>query len=89
MIDKANFYKLPETEQKKELENLWANTSEDVESFANNLVEEIKYSNTPFVLGILRPRIYLPSTLAEDDQADFVIAHEKAHIKRHDHWWKP
>ncbi len=52
MIDKANFYKLPETEQKKELENLWVNTSEDVESFANNLVEEIKYSNTPFVLGI-------------------------------------
>ena len=47
------------------------------------------YIDTPFVLGILRPRIYLPSTLAEDDKADFVIAHEKAHIRRHDHWWKP
>lgn len=47
------------------------------------------YIDTPFVLGILRPRIYLPSTLAEDDKADFVIAHEKAHIRRHDHLWKP
>jgi len=47
------------------------------------------YIDTPFVLGIFRPRIYLPSVLAEDDKADFVIAHEKAHIKRHDHWWKP
>jgi len=47
------------------------------------------YIDTPFVLGVLHPRIYLPSTLAEDDKADFVIAHEKAHIKRHDHWWKP
>ena len=47
------------------------------------------YIDTPFVLGILRPRIYLPSTLAEDDKADFVIAHEKAHIRRRDHWWKP
>lgn len=47
------------------------------------------YIDTPFVLGILRPRIYLPSTLAEDDKADFVIAHEKAHIRRRDHLWKP
>ena len=47
------------------------------------------YIDTPFVLGILCPRIYLPSTLAEDDKADFVIAHEKAHIRRRDHWWKP
>lgn len=47
------------------------------------------YIDTPFVLGIVRPRIYLPSSLAEDDKADFVIAHEKAHIKRRDHWWKP
>ena len=47
------------------------------------------YIDTPFVLGIVRPRIYLPSALAEDDKACFVIAHEKAHIKRRDHWWKP
>lgn len=47
------------------------------------------YIDTPFVFGIVRPRIYLPSALAEDDKTDFVIAHEKAHIRRRDHWWKP
>ena len=47
------------------------------------------YIDMPFVLGIFRPRIYLPSALLEDDKAGFVIAHEKAHIRRRDHWWKP
>ena len=47
------------------------------------------YIDTPFVLGVFCPRIYLPSSLAEDDKAEFVIAHEKAHIRRRDHWWKP
>ena len=45
--------------------------------------------DTPFVLGIIKPRIYLPSVLAGDDKAEYVIAHEEAHIKRRDHWWKP
>ena len=43
---------------------------------------------TPFVLGIFRPRIYLPFQIAEGDLAH-VIAHEQAHICRKDHWWKP
>ena len=43
---------------------------------------------SPFILGILRPRIYLPSDLEGRDR-DFVIAHEQAHLKRRDHWWKP
>ncbi len=47
------------------------------------------YIETPFVLGIVRPRIYLPSVFAEDEKAFLVVAHEKAHIRRHDHWWKP
>ena len=47
------------------------------------------YIDTPFVLGVFRPSIYLPSALAEDDKGEFVIAHEKAHIRRRDHWWKP
>ena len=47
------------------------------------------YIDMPFVLGIFCPRIYLPSALLEDDKAGFVIAHEKAHIRRRDHWWKP
>lgn len=45
--------------------------------------------DTPFVLGIVKPRIYLPSVLAGDNKAEYVIAHEKAHIRRRDHWWKP
>lgn len=44
--------------------------------------------SSPFILGILRPRIYLPSDLEGRDR-DFVIAHEQAHLKRRDHWWKP
>lgn len=42
----------------------------------------------PFVLGVIRPRIYLPFRL--DGQAmEYVAAHEQAHIRRRDHWWKP
>lgn len=44
--------------------------------------------SSPFVLGIIRPRIYLPVKLAERDM-EHVIAHETAHIHRRDHWWKP
>lgn len=42
---------------------------------------------TPFVFGVLCPRIYLPSTMAES-QHPYVLAHERAHIRRKDHWWK-
>lgn len=44
--------------------------------------------SSPFILGILRPRIYLPSGL-EADTMECVLAHEKAHLKRRDHIWKP
>lgn len=44
--------------------------------------------DTPFILGLFRPRIYLPSGM-EDTQMEYVIAHERAHIRRLDHWWKP
>lgn len=44
--------------------------------------------DTPFILGVARPRIFLPSTIKET-QISYVLAHEKAHLKRHDHWWKP
>ena len=43
---------------------------------------------TPFILGIIKPKIYLPSAISEND-TNFVIAHEKAHLKRRDHLWKP
>ena len=44
--------------------------------------------SSPFVLGILKPKIYLPYTM-DGNNLDHVVAHEKAHIKRKDHWWKP
>jgi len=44
--------------------------------------------DSPFVLGILRPRIYLPLHINEQE-LEHVIAHEEAHILRKDHWWKP
>lgn len=43
---------------------------------------------SPFVLGIFKPRIYLPFGLSAQEFVH-IIAHEKAHIKRRDHWWKP
>lgn len=43
---------------------------------------------SPFVLGIIKPKIYLLFNMSEQD-AEHVIAHEQAHIKRKDHWWKP
>lgn len=44
--------------------------------------------DTPFILGIIKPRIYLPSDM-DDNEQTCVIAHEQAHLKRHDNWWKP
>ncbi len=44
--------------------------------------------DTPFLLGLFRPRIYLPSSLNDTDKF-YVLAHENAHIRRKDHWWKP
>lgn len=43
---------------------------------------------SPFVLGIIKPRIYLPFKIDIQD-LEHVVAHEQAHIKRKDHWWKP
>ncbi len=43
---------------------------------------------SPFVLGLIRPKIYLPFAMDEID-IPHVIAHERAHIRRKDHWWKP
>lgn len=43
---------------------------------------------SPFVLGLITPRIYLPYGINDRD-AEHVIAHERAHIKRCDHLWKP
>ena len=55
------------------------------------LRENIYQSETvisPFVFGIIKPRIYLPFDMSQQD-IEHVIAHEQAHIHRKDHWWKP
>ncbi len=44
--------------------------------------------DTPFILGIFRPRIYVPSATSASD-LEYIIAHEKAHIRRRDYIWKP
>ena len=43
---------------------------------------------SPFVLGIIKPKIYLPFNMSEQDM-EHVIAHEQAHLRRKDHLWKP
>ncbi len=43
---------------------------------------------SPFVLGIIKPRIYLPFHM-EGKETEYVVAHETAHIRRKDHLWKP
>lgn len=45
---------------------------------------EAKNIRTPFVLGIIRPRIYLPAGLTKEEQ-DYIILHEQTHINRKDH----
>lgn len=58
---------------------------------AAHLREEIYVCDkvdAPFLLGLFRPRIYLPVTLSEK-QISYVVAHERAHQKRLDHIWKP
>lgn len=44
--------------------------------------------DSPFVLGLIRPKIYLPFNINEQDM-EHVIAHEQVHIRRKDHLWKP
>lgn len=42
---------------------------------------------TPFLLGLVRPRIYLPSDMEPEHQR-CVLRHEYAHLRHHDNWWK-
>lgn len=55
--------------------------------YKDNIYQSEKVSS-PFVLGIIDPRIYLPFKMESQD-LEHVVAHEKAHIHRRDHWWKP
>ena len=44
--------------------------------------------SSPFILGVVKPHIYLPSGL-DEVQRQNVLSHEQAHLARRDHWWKP
>lgn len=44
--------------------------------------------SSPFILGFIKPKIYMPSTLSESN-AQYVISHERAHLRRKDYLWKP
>lgn len=46
------------------------------------------YLESPFVMGLVHPKIYLPSTLGEKE-LPYILAHEEHHIKRLDHLAKP
>ena len=43
---------------------------------------------SPFIFGILRPKIYVPSSICPKT-LEYVLAHERAHLARRDNWWKP
>ncbi len=45
------------------------------------------YIETPFVMGLVSPKIYLPSTLVQED-FEYVLLHEENHIRRKDYLWK-
>ena len=44
--------------------------------------------SSPLILGVVKPHIYLPSGL-DEVQRQNVLSHERAHLARRDHWWKP
>ncbi|WP_409968100.1 M56 family metallopeptidase [Bengtsoniella intestinalis] len=44
----------------------------------------VDYLDTPFVTGLISPKIYLPSSLEAAEQT-YIIAHEQCHIRRFDH----
>lgn len=49
------------------------------------ICDEVK---SPFILGLRKPKIYLSSSM-DEVLYPYVIAHEQAHLKRGDQWWKP
>ena len=50
-------------------------------------IRQSEWVPSPFVLGLLRPTIYLPYDIQEAD-LPHVLAHERSHIRRGDPWWK-
>ncbi len=59
----------------------------DAEHVSDNIYE-MHGIKTPFVFGILKPRIYIPDNLSENEES-YIVRHEETHIKRFDHIIKP
>lgn len=53
-----------------------------------NDIYQCETVGSPFVLGIIKPKIYLPFNISSKDE-ELVISHERSHIHRKDHLWKP
>ncbi len=51
-------------------------------------IKQCETVKSPFILGIVKPQIYIPFNISEETKA-YVLAHENAHIKRLDHIVKP
>lgn len=43
---------------------------------------------SPFILGFVRPRIFIPSNTNEEE-IPYIVAHEEEHLRYRDNWWKP
>ncbi len=54
----------------------------------NNNIYYCDNIETPFILGVIKPKIYIPSGVNESD-LQFILEHEKSHIKRKDYLIKP
>ena len=63
---------------------LWFRVRESINKNGVYICDNI---SSPFVFGVFRPRIYVPSG-TDPASLGYVIAHEKAHIRRLDHIWK-
>jgi beta-lactamase regulating signal transducer with metallopeptidase domain len=50
-------------------------------------IYQSEHVSSPFVMGIIKPRIYLPFKLDGQNMA-YVVAHEMMHIRYKDNWWK-
>ncbi|MDD3853092.1 MAG: M56 family metallopeptidase, partial [Syntrophomonadaceae bacterium] len=57
-------------------------------TLVNDNIYETDGIKTPFVLGLIRPRIYIPTNLS-GSEPDYIIKHEETHIRRYDYIIKP
>lgn len=67
---------------------IWLYRKLKLANFISDNIYEIGGIKTPFVFGIFKPKIYLPTSLSENERV-YIIKHEQTHIRRLDHIIKP